>query len=189
MRLVLASQSPRRRQLISTLGLDVRLAQIDVDEAIEKTWRIEDTAENIANKKATAFDVSTLDADEVLVTADTVVVVDNKVIGKPKDREDAIRILEHLSGRKHTVYTGVCLVTPNRMSSFTEKTDVFFTSLKKKDIIEYVDLCKPFDRAGAYGIQDKIGMIGIERIEGCYYNVMGLPVARLYRELSAFADI
>ena len=121
--------------------------------------------------------------DEVLVTADTVVVLGNQLLGKPHSREEASDMLHNLSGRAHQVYTGVCLRSAERSIAFTEGTDVHFRQLTDDEIDYYIDVYKPYDKAGAYGIQEWIGMIGIERIEGCYYNVMGLPLARLYREL------
>lgn len=123
----------------------------------------------------------------MVVTADTVVVLDDQVLGKPHSHDEASAMLHQLSGRVHQVYTGVCLRSPQRTLSFTERTDVHFRPLSDKEILYYIDTFKPYDKAGAYGIQEWIGMIGIERIEGCYYNVMGLPLTRLYRELQTFA--
>lgn len=183
MRLLLASKSPRRRQLLSELGYPIEFIQLDVDEHTSADTPAADTAELLARRKAEACPIEQLTTDSVLITADTVVVLDNQVLGKPADRNQALQMLHSLSGRSHSVYTGVCLRTPSRTLSFTERTDVHFNDLSEEDIVYYVDLYRPFDKAGAYGIQEWIGMIGISRIEGCYYNVMGLPVARLYEYL------
>lgn len=184
MRLLLASKSPRRRELLSQLGFDIQFISIDVDEHLSSPISPADVAEHLARRKASAYS-GTLASDEVLVTADTVVVHDGHVMGKPADRDEAIAMLRELSGQRHTVYTGVCLRTADGTTSFTEATDVYFNPLSNKDIAYYVDTYLPYDKAGAYGIQEWIGMVGIARIDGCYYNVVGLPVARLYETLRA----
>lgn len=184
MRLLLASKSPRRRELLSQLGFDIQFISIDVDEHLSSPISPADVAEHLARRKASAYS-GTLAYDEVLVTADTVVVHDGHVMGKPADRDEAMTMLRELSGQRHTVYTGVCLRTADDTTSFTEATDVYFNQLSDKDIAYYVDTYRPYDKAGAYGIQEWIGMVGIARIDGCYYNVVGLPVARLYESLRA----
>ena len=184
MRLLLASKSPRRRQLVAEMGLPVECVTIDVDEHLDSPLPSDKVAEHLARRKAAAFPKEKIDDDSVLVTADTVVVLDGQVLGKPVDRDEAVAMLHSLSGRCHTVYTGVCLRSKNNEVSFTESTTVCFRELSEKDIEYYVDIYRPYDKAGAYGIQEWIGMVGVERIEGCYYNVMGLPVARLYETLS-----
>ena len=140
-------------------------------------------AEALACAKADGYDRSLLKQDEVLLTADTIVVVDGKVTGKPHGRDEAIAMLHTLSGKTHIVYTGVCLRSLDRNVSFTERTDVHFKELTDDEITYYVDTYKPFDKAGAYGIQEWIGMIGIDRIEGDFYNVMGFPVAHIWKVL------
>ena len=182
MKLLLASKSPRRRELLSQLGFPVDYISIDVDEHIDAALPSDMVAEHLACRKADAFTGSLSDC-EVLVTADTVVVHRGNVLGKPADRSQAFAMLRELSGERHTVYTGVCLRSNNDRCSFTEATDVLFNRLDESDIEYYVDRYRPFDKAGAYGIQEWIGMVGIGSIEGCYYNVMGLPVARLYTTL------
>ena len=182
MKLLLASKSPRRRELLSQLGCMVEFVSIDVDEHIGTPLLPSEVAEHLARRKADAY-TGTLAVDEVLVTADTVVVLGDKVLGKPADRNEAVAMLHELSEQCHTVYTGVCLRSNSRTISFTEATDVHFNTLTDEDIAYYVDTYHPFDKAGAYGIQEWIGMIGISRIDGCYYNVVGLPVARLYNKL------
>lgn len=184
MKLLLASKSPRRRQLLSELGFPVEFVTLDTDEHLSSPLPAAEVAEYLARRKAAAYPAERLHDDEVLVTADTVVVHDGNVLGKPADRNEAVAMLHNLSGDKHTVYTGVCLRSKDKEASFTESTDVYFRNLSDSDIDYYVDTYKPFDKAGSYGIQEWIGMIGISRIEGCYYNVMGLPVARLYERLS-----
>lgn len=181
-KLLLASKSPRRRELIGQLGLEFRVVDIDVDERLESDIAVDNVAEAIACKKATGYRYE-IGPSEVLVTADTVVVHRGKVLGKPHSRQEAIEMLNDLSGDVHQVYTGVCLRGQKGQESFTECTHVYFRNLTDDEISFYVDTYKPFDKAGAYGIQEWIGMVGIERIEGCFYNVMGLPTVRLYKEL------
>ena len=207
MKLLLASQSPRRRQLLAQLGYPLECISLDVDEHVPDGIPAAEIAEMLACRKAAAFDLSTsnfqfpISDDIVLVAADTVVVLDNQPLGKPASRQQAIDMLHALSGRHHSVYTGVCLrpltqtikqlntQTIKQSSNqaiihhFSERTDVHFRPLTDDEIIHYVDTYKPFDKAGAYGIQEWIGMIGISRIDGCYYNVMGLPLAALYSHL------
>lgn len=188
MRLLLASKSPRRRQLLSQLGYPVEYITIDTDEHIDSPLPAAEVAEYLARRKAAAYPVENLKDDEVLVTADTVVVHDGMVLGKPATRDEAVGMLRSLSGKRHTVYTGVCLRSAGGYESFTESTDVFFRNLTDAEIGYYVDNYRPYDKAGAYGIQEWIGMTGVSRIEGCFYNVMGLPVARLYERLSSMSS-
>lgn len=181
--LVLASKSPRRRQLVDMLGFPVEIVTIDVDEHIDATVPVDRIAETLACRKASGYDLSQLRPNQILVTADTIVALDDRMLGKPHDREEAMAMLSALSGRHHTVYTGVCLTTRQSRRSFTEATDVFFRKLEKGEIEYYIDTYKPFDKAGSYGVQEWIGAVGVERLEGCFYNVMGLPVSRLYQEI------
>ena len=196
MKLLLASKSPRRRQLLSQLGYPVEFVDLDVDEHVPDGTPAAEIAELLACRKAQAFELSSshLPLSTILVAADTVVVLDDKPLGKPASRQEALDMLHALSGRHHSVYTGVCLrpltQTIKQSSNqaithhFTERTDVYFRELTNDEIIHYVDTYRPFDKAGAYGIQEWIGMIGISRIDGCYYNVMGLPLAALYAHLT-----
>lgn len=183
MRLLLASKSPRRRQLLAELGLPIEIVSVDVDEHVDAPLPADQVAEHLACRKSEAFPSDRLAEGDVLVTADTVVVLGSKVLGKPASRTEAVAMLHDLSGRSHEVYTGVCLRTNRGWRSFTEQTTVHFSPLTDAEIDYYVDRYRPFDKAGAYGIQEWIGMVGISRIEGCYYNVVGLPVARLYAAL------
>ena len=183
MKLLLASKSPRRRQLLAELGIPIEIVSVDVDEHIDTPLPAPQVAEYLACRKSDAFPIAHLADDEVLVTADTVVVLDGHVLGKPADRAEAVAMLQSLSGCSPEVYTGVCLRSNREKRSFTEQTTVHFTTLTADEINYYIDHYRPFDKAGAYGIQEWIGMVGVCRIDGCYYNVMGLPVARLYASL------
>lgn len=180
--LLLASQSPRRRELLGQLGFPLHIVHIEADETLADPPSVDRVAEAIAQRKAEAYTIPLAD-DEVLVTADTVVVHGGQVLGKPRTREQALDMLHSLSGDSHHVYTGVCLRSARRQISFSECTRVHFRPLADDDIQYYVDTFRPYDKAGAYGIQEWIGMVGIDHIDGCYYNVMGLPLTRLYQEL------
>ena len=182
MKLLLASKSPRRRQLLGELGYPVEFISLDVDEQVPFGTPAADTAELLARRKADACPEEKI-GDAILVTADTVVVLGDKVLGKPANRSEALDMLRSLSGKSHQVYTGVCLRTAGKTVSFSEKTDVFFRQMSEEELAYYIDNYRPYDKAGAYGIQEWIGMVGISRIDGCYYNVMGLPVARVYEKI------
>lgn len=184
-KLILASASPRRHQLMKDAGFKFDIKLKEIDEIWPKDMEAEKVPEYLAHLKAKAFD-GELSSGELLITADTIVCLDAKILGKPKDRDGAIEMLRKLSGQKHRVVTGVCLTTFGHSESFSAFTDVFFKELSEEEIIYYVDQYKPFDKAGAYGIQEWIGYIGIKRIEGSFYNVMGLPVQQLYEALKKF---
>ena len=181
-KLILASASPRRQQLMKDAGftLEVRLKNVEEKYPQELHW--ENVPEYLSKVKASAFREE-LKADEVLITADTVVCIHDRILGKPADRKEAISMLRELSGNRHLVVTGVSVTTRTEQLSFSSRTDVFFKRLSNEEIEFYVDTYKPFDKAGAYGIQEWIGYIGIERIEGSFYNVMGLPIQKLYETL------
>jgi len=181
--IILASNSPRRRELLSGLGVEFEVRTLpDVDETYPSDLQGGDIPRFISKEKADAYS-SLLKEDELIITADTIVWLDGTVLGKPADRAEAIDMLQKLSGKKHQVFTGVTLTTLREQKSFFVSTDVFFANLSQEDIIHYVDTYHPYDKAGAYGVQEWIGYVGVERIEGSYYNVMGLPVQRLYKEL------
>lgn len=183
MKILLASNSPRRRELISMLDLNYEtVCARNVDERYPSDLNPLDVAPYLSRLKAEAYKDLAV-GQNVVLTADTVVILDGKILGKPKDRADAIAMLESLSGRSHLVVTGVTLTTSSGMTTFSETTKVNFGKLSSKDIEAYVDKYKPFDKAGAYGIQEWVGATGINSIEGCFYNVMGLPLHRLYQEL------
>lgn len=180
--IILASKSPRRLQLIQQMGFNVELSSIDVEEDYPRDLQYDKIAEFLALKKAQAYNFF-IQENQILVTADTMVFVDQKVIGKPKNNEMAISYLQSLSNKQHKVITGCCVRTKTKTHSFSVCTNVFFRELTLQEIEYYVENYKPFDKAGAYGIQEWIGSVGIERIEGCFYNVMGLPTTELFKEI------
>ncbi len=182
-KVVLASNSPRRKELLGGLGIEFVVRTIPgIDESYPAELKGEDIPKHISGQKAKAYR-GTMADDELIITADTIVYVDGEVLGKPKDKEDARRMFHLMSGRSHEVITGVSIVTKEKVLQFATTTKVTFTSLSDEEIEYYIDRYKPFDKAGAYGIQEWIGYVGITSIEGSYYNVVGLPVQRLYTEL------
>ena len=185
-RILLASNSPRRRELLAGLGITFEVKVMPgIDETYPKNLSPIDIPKYIAEEKASAY-LDTLADDELLITADTVVMVDNTILGKPVDAADAQRMLRMLSGRSHQVITGVCLTTKKQRRVFSVSTDVTFKQLTDEEILYYIEHYKPFDKAGAYGIQEWIGYVGVTGLDGSYYNVMGLPVQRIYTELQQF---
>lgn len=181
--LILASNSPRRRELLAGLGLSFETRVIPgIDESYPEGLSGPDIASYIASAKASAYR-DTLSADDLLITADTIVYIDGQVFGKPHDRDEACAMLRALSGRTHQVITGVTLSTLRQTRTFAVTTDVSFADLTDDEISYYVDHYRPFDKAGSYGIQEWIGFVGVTAIRGSYFNVMGLPVQRLYQEL------
>ena len=180
--LLLASKSPRRRELLGMLGFPLTFVDIDVEEQLGHSVAAAEVAEYLACRKAEGYK-GVLRAHQVLVTADTVVVLGEKVLGKPHSHEEAEEMLHSLSGKVHQVYTGVCLRSPVASTSFTECTDVHFRVLTDAEITYYVDQYKPYDKAGSYGVQEWIGYVGIREVRGSYYNVMGLPTRLLWEML------
>lgn len=181
-KVILASNSPRRKELLAGLGVDYEVRTLpDVDESYPDTLQGADIPLYIAKEKADAYR-NMLQPGELMITADTIVWLDGRVLGKPKDREDALCMLRDMSGRTHEVFTGVCITTTEWQRSFAAQTEVRFAELSE-EITYYVDKFQPMDKAGAYGVQEWIGFIGVENISGSYYNIMGLPVQRLYKEL------
>ena len=182
-RIVLASNSPRRKDLLSGLGIQYEVKTLpDIDESYPEGLDGMEIPAFIARSKADAYR-SVMQADELIITADTIVWLDGKVMGKPRDAEEAREMLRALSGQTHQVITGVCLTTPVYQKAFATMTDVTFATLSEEEIAYYVDCYSPMDKAGSYGIQEWIGFIGVESISGSYFNVMGLPIQRLYTEL------
>ena len=178
--IILGSASPRRQELLKGLDIKFRILPNSVDEDYPSHIIGVDIPMYLAQKKAEAY---TLDENTLLITADTIVWLEGKVYGKPTDRNDARKMLKTLSGKMHQVITGVCIKTANRTKVFHVMTDVYFASISDTEIDYYLDHYKPYDKAGSYGVQEWIGYIGVERIEGSYFNVMGLPIQRLFNEL------
>lgn len=184
--LILASNSPRRRELLAGLGLPFEVRVLPgIDESYPDTLQGGDIPLYISRAKADAYRPS-LTGQQLLITADTIVWVDGQVLGKPHDFNEACHMLQLLSGRTHQVYTGVTLTTTQRQHSFSCGTDVTFDQLTDEEIRHYVTHYRPYDKAGAYGVQEWIGFVGVTRLEGSYFNVMGLPVQRLYQALKNF---
>ena len=181
--IVLASNSPRRRELMSDAGFSFNVAEkYEIDEVYPSDMVAEDVAEYLSRLKSEGYP-HTLTDKQILITADTVVIVNEEILGKPINRDDAVRMLRQLSGRLHRVVTGVTIRTGVSVRSFSSVSSVTFRILTDEEIEYYIDNYRPFDKAGAYGIQEWIGYVGIESITGSFYNVMGLPVQRLYAEL------
>ncbi len=185
--IVLASQSPRRQQLLKEAGFSFRLFTKDVEETYPAELPVTEVAAYLALKKGIPI-IEHLQTDEVGITADTIVVLDNDILGKPKDEAQAFDYLSRLSGKVHEVITGVALHTRTKQQAFSVSTKVYFRKLSDEEIRYYISNYQPYDKAGAYAIQEWIGMVGILKIEGCYFNVMGLPLFQLYQELQAFIE-
>jgi len=183
-KIILATNSPRRKELLAQLGIPFEVKSKEIDESYPKSFRPEAVAVYIAEKKANSFlEILT---DELLVAADTIVSIEDEIFGKPKDIDEAKMMLRKLSGKPHEVITGVALLHKQKIYSFYEKTTVHFKELTDAEIKYYIKEYQPFDKAGAYGIQEWIGMIAVTGIEGSYTNVVGLPTARLYHEIGSF---
>ncbi len=183
-RLTLASKSPRRQELLSKLDLEFEVQVKSIDESYPPDLPKEKIAEYLAVEKSNAFgDIQT---NELIITSDTTVVLGDSLLEKAKDASEAAAMLKKLSGQSHLVITGVCLKSKGKQISFSESTEVTFADLSDEQINYYIETYQPFDKAGAYGIQEWIGMVGVKGIKGDFYNVMGLPLFRLYRELKKF---
>jgi len=183
-KILLGSQSPRRKQLIE--GADIPftlLPSIDIDESYPDSLKGKEIPIYLAVQKANAYQPYLVDEKTILVTADTIVWLNGSILGKPKDRTDAISMLQSLSGKKHIVYTGVCIKMKHKTTTFYAETYVYFRKLSSAEIEYYVDTYRPYDKAGSYGAQEWVGYVGIEKIKGSYFNVMGLPIQKLYLEL------
>ena len=182
--LILASNSPRRQQLMRDAGFEFTVKVKDTNEDFPKTMPATEVPEYLAAKKAEAFRQE-LD-NQIILSADTIVVIDDEILNKPKDASEAKIMLRKLSGRQHQVITGVCIMTKENTESFIDIANVFFRDLTDAEIDYYIETCRPFDKAGAYGVQDFIGMVGIPKMEGSYFTVMGLPVHKVYEALSKY---
>ena len=184
--IVLASNSPRRKELLQRMGVNFKVRTLfGIDESYPDSLRGEDIVCYISRNKAKAYQ-SSMAPNELLITADTIVYVDGEVMGKPKNAEQAKEMLHKLSGKTHQVITGVTIVTAKRTENFGVTSQVKFTNITDEEINFYVDNYLPFDKAGAYGIQEWIGIVAVEEIKGSYFNVVGLPVQRLYQEFKTF---
>lgn len=184
--IILGSKSPRRQHLLNELGINFEVVVMDgIKEVYPPELKNTEIPVYLAELKANSYQ-SYMKDDSLLITADTIVWIDNKVLGKPEDSDNAFRIIKQLSGNMHQVITGVCLLSKHKKITFHAITDVFFSKLTDDEITFYIENYKPFDKAGGYGIQEFIGYIGVERINGSYFNVMGLPIQKLYSELKSF---
>ena len=182
-KLILASKSPRRHELLKELGLSFEIKTKQICENFPNTIDISNVAAFLAKKKADAFELS---IDEIIITSDTTVLLTDRIFNKPKNSQEALEMLQSLSGKTHEVCTGVCIKSTEKEIIFSEFTKVTFKPLSLNEIEYYIKHFQPYDKAGSYGIQEWIGFVGIEKIEGCYYNVMGLPLSKLYNELLEF---
>lgn len=185
-KLYLASKSPRRQELLKLMGFEYELLLKEVDESYPAHLNLEEVAAYISNKKADAFEAK---ADGIIITSDTVVLLEHELLGKPTDEQHAFEMLSSLNGKSHKVITGVTLKSNTQTFTFSETTEVTFTHLTDEQLWYYILEFKPLDKAGAYGIQDWIGMVGVKTINGSYTNVMGLPTERLFKELATFEMI
>jgi septum formation protein len=185
--IILGSKSPRRKQLLAGLEIPFEVITADTDETLPDDFPIRDAALYLAERKMDDL-LNLCPKNSIIITADTTVIVDQLLLNKPTDEADAMRMLGMLSGNRHEVITGVCMQAGDIRISFFDITRVYFRKLSENLIREYVQQHKPFDKAGSYGIQDKIGYVGIDRIEGCFYNVMGLPVRKVYENLILLSE-
>ena len=184
--LILASQSPRRQYLLKELGLNFEIRTTNVPEVYPGHLKHEQIAIYLAEQKADSFDTSRLDAKALIIAADTIVFIEDEILGKPRNYKEAVRMLTKLSGKRHEVITAVCLKSKSKKRIFSAISSVYFKELSMEEIDYYIENFEPFDKAGGYGIQEWIGYIGISKIEGSYFNIMGLPVKEFYEELLRF---
>lgn len=184
--IILGSKSPRRQQLLKELGLDFIIITYDTDENYASELKKEEIPIFLSQKKASAYSQELKDEKNLIITCDTIVWINNKALNKPESKTEAIAMLNELSDNIHQVYTGVTLSTKNKSVSFYEETNVFFKKLTDEEINFYIDKFQPYDKAGSYGVQEWMGYVGMKRIEGCFFNVMGLPLSKLYSELEKF---
>jgi len=186
--IILASASPRRKQLLEDLGVKFKIQTKDIEEKYPKGYPADKVAQYLSEIKSAAFRTSEMNSNTLIITADTIVTLGKTILGKPSNYQSAANMLRNLSGKKHNVITGVTLRTIKKRHSFSSTTSVYFKKLTNDEIDYYITNFKPFDKAGGYGIQEWIGNIGIKRIEGSYYNVMGLPTHKIYNELLSFVS-
>ena len=184
--IILASKSPRRQELLRGMGVAFSIMTKETDESFSLDMPLDEVPKYLSLQKSLAFTDEELPADYLLITSDTVVICEGEILGKPKDREDAARMLQLLSGKTHHVVTGVTVRSAEKTESFAVRSNVTFAELDADETDYYIEHCQPFDKAGAYGIQEWIGYVGISGLEGSFYNVMGLPTRRLYQCLKGF---
>ena len=184
--IILASKSPRRQELLRGMGVEFSILTKETDERFPSEMPLDEVPKYLSLQKSLAFTDEELPADYLLITSDTVVICEGEILGKPKDREDAVRMLQLLSGKTHHVVTGVTVRSAEKTEPFAVRSNVTFAQLDDEEIDYYIEHCKPYDKAGAYGIQEWIGYVGISGLEGSFYNVMGLPTRRLYQCLKGF---
>ncbi|MCF2487932.1 Maf family nucleotide pyrophosphatase [Dyadobacter sp. CY347] len=182
--LILASNSPRRKQLLADAGFDFKIEVLPTDETFPETLPAEQVADYISREKAEMF--RGIRPDDIVLTADTIVVANHEILGKPRDFQDAFQMLRMLSGRTHTVITSVSLLSDNSIQTVSDIAEVTLSALEDWEMKYYIDQYKPFDKAGSYGIQEWIGMVGVEKIEGSFYTIMGLPVHIVYKLLKPY---
>ena len=184
-KIYLASKSPRRRELLAGMGVDFEILKTDVEETYNPSWTPEQIVMHLSKLKLSPINMAQYNPDTIFIACDTIVVVDGEIIGKPKDKADAMRMLNMLSGSTHTVYSGLTVATPVRQLTDFRATEVVFDTLTDDMIQYYIETYQPFDKAGSYGVQEWIGYVGIREVRGSYYNVMGLPTLLLWQMLSA----
>ena len=184
--IILASKSPRRQELLRGMGLDFEILTKETSEDYPAELPLDEVPKYLSLQKSLAFNENELPVDYLLITSDTVVICEGEILGKPKDKEDAERMLQLLSGKTHHVVTGVTVRSAGKTESFAVRSNVTFAELDEEEINYYIEHCKPYDKAGAYGIQEWIGYVGISGLEGSFYNVMGLPTRKLYQCLKVF---
>ena len=182
-KIYLASKSPRRRELLAGMGIDFDILTTDVEETYDPAWSPEEIVMHLSRLKLSPIDMAQYDPKTIFITCDTIVVVNGQIIGKPKDKADAERMLKMLSGNTHTVYSGLTVATPQKQLTDYRATDVVFETLPDDMIQYYIDTYQPFDKAGSYGVQEWIGRVGIREVRGSFYNVMGLPTRLLWTML------
>jgi septum formation protein len=187
-KVILASQSPRRRELLAGMGVEFEVMKTDVEETYDPLWTPEEIVMHLSKLKLSPIDMSQYDPQTLFIACDTIVVVEGTIIGKPKDKADAERMLKMLSGNAHTVYSGLTVATPLKTLTDYRSTEVVFDELSNEIIQYYIDTYQPFDKAGSYGVQEWIGYVGIREVRGSYYNVMGLPTRLLWQMLSAITN-
>jgi septum formation protein len=184
--IILASKSPRRQELLRGMGVEFSILTKETDESFPPEMPLDEVPKYLSLQKSLAFNEDELPAGFLLITSDTVVICEGEILGKPKDKADAVRMLRLLSGKTHHVVTGVTVRSTEKTESFAVRSNVTFAALDDEEIDYYIEHCKPYDKAGAYGIQEWIGYVGISGLEGSFYNVMGLPTRKLYGVLKAF---